>query len=155
MATGGIFARFNLHSTRGFSLIEMMVALFVLSVGLLGFFKLHANATDANTRSRAITEGAIIAGAMAEKLLTLPFDHADLAAGPHVPGAATDGIDNNMNGLIDESNEQGYISVRWDVTEGCLGSNVAAHKCVRLRVTCSVNNKRDIPTIYDFVKTSS
>lgn len=155
MNTGRVFNRLRNDPARGFSLIEMMVALLVLSVGLLGIFKLHANATDANTRSRAITEGSILAGAMAERLLALPYDHADLSAGAHTPSATTDGIDNDMNGVIDENGEQGYITVRWDVTEGCLGPNMAIHKCVRLRVNCNVNNRREIPTVFDFVKTSS
>lgn len=155
MGTGGFFNRLRNNPARGFSLIEMMVALVVLSIGLLGIFKLQATATDANTKARAVTEGSIIAGAMAERLLALPYDHADLSAGAHTPSATTDRIDNNMNGVIDENGEQGYISLRWDVTEGCLGSDMGAHKCVRLRVTCSVNNRREIPTVFDFVKTSS
>ncbi|MCU0559156.1 MAG: prepilin-type N-terminal cleavage/methylation domain-containing protein [Desulfobacterales bacterium] len=155
MDTGRFFDRLRNDSARGFSLIEVMVALVVLSVGLLGIFKLQATATDANSRSRAITEGAIMAGAVAERLLALPYDHPDLSAGEHTQGAATDGLDNNMNGGIDENGEKGYIAVRWDITEGCLGPNVAAHKCVRLRVNCNVNNRREIPTVFDFVKTGS
>jgi type IV pilus assembly protein PilV len=59
--------RFSLNS-RGFSLVEVMVALIVLSVGLLGIAKLQtvalSSTTVANKRSMAAIEAASLAAAM-------------------------------------------------------------------------------------------
>ena len=153
MDSGRLFHRIQGGRAGGFTLIEMMVAMAVLSIGLLALFKLHFASTGANTVSRAVTESSIFASAKAEQLLALPYDHPDLSAGAHQPGMDQDGIDNNMNALVDESGENGGATLRWDVVEDCLGADFQGHKCVHLRLTSDVNNKRSVETRLDFVKT--
>ena len=59
----------------------------------------------------------------AEELLAQNYDDAQLATGEHSVAAgtftqATDGIDNNADGQIDETGESGQISISWSVQGG-------------------------------------
>ncbi len=153
MDTGRLFQRVQIGRAGGFSLIEMMVAMAVLSIGLLALFKLHFASTGANTVSRAVTESSIIVAAKAEQLLALPYDHQDLSAASHEPDMDQDGIDNNMNGIVDENGESGVLTLRWEVVDDCLGAGFQGHKCVHLQVASNVNNARVIETRLDFIKT--
>ena len=56
------------HSTRGFSLVEMLVALMVISIGLLGIAKMQALALSNTTGGRLRAIAAIEAGGLASAI---------------------------------------------------------------------------------------
>lgn len=58
---------------RGFTLIEVLVALFVLAVGLLGLASMQMNANKANANSGKTTRAVMIAQDRIEMLRTAPF----------------------------------------------------------------------------------
>ncbi len=65
----------NRKSTgRGFSLLEVMVALFILAVGLLAVAKLQVAAINTLALSRHISTATQLAESQIEFLRTLPFD---------------------------------------------------------------------------------
>ncbi len=137
----------------GFTLLEVMVALAVFSVGLIAIFSMHVSAMRANSLARGVTENVTAAAAKAEQLMALAYDDPQLEAGVHEPPQEEDGIDNNLDGLIDEEGESGHLNLRWVVEEDCLGVDAQGHKCVRLEVTSVVQASRNKQIRINFIKT--
>jgi len=113
--TGGVAA--GPASQKGFTIIEVMVAIAILSVGMLAAWALQYSSTRGNTSSRNLTLSASCASDRLEQLIQLPYAHADLAAGTSTPAQDADGIDNNFNGEIDEPGETGPLRISWQVTD--------------------------------------
>jgi type IV pilus assembly protein PilV len=142
----------NLTLSNGFSLIEIMVALAVFSVGLLAIFSMQFSAVRTNAVARGVTENITVATAKVEQLMALPFDHADLTPGLRQVAMSVDGIDNNLNGVVDEPGETGYLQIEWNVTDNCLGTDFDGHKCVKVHVFSTVNGGRQKEIRLDFIK---
>jgi type IV pilus assembly protein PilV len=68
----------------GFTLIELLIAVSILTVGLLALGSMQVSAIGGNAHSANVTEGSTLAADRLEKLLALPYTHADLTAGAHV-----------------------------------------------------------------------
>ena len=64
---------------KGLSLIEVLVAMVVLSLGLLGLERVHIAAIQANTIASRLTQGTTLAQDRAEQLMALPYNDAALA----------------------------------------------------------------------------
>lgn len=62
---------------RGFTLIEVMVAMTLMAIGLIGVLALAKGAASASGYSRRATEAAILAEDKLEQLRTLPVEDAD------------------------------------------------------------------------------
>jgi type IV pilus assembly protein PilV len=138
----------------GFSLIEVLVALAVFSIGLLAIFSMHFSSIKTNVVARGVTENITVATAKAEQLMALAYDHADLAAGSYQKAQNADGIDNNLDGRVDEAGETGHLRIDWDVQDECLGADFQGHKCVQIHVSSNVNGKRVKEIRLDFIKTN-
>ena len=138
----------------GFSLIEVMVALAVFSIGLLAIFSMHFSSIKTNVVARGVTENITVATAKAEQLMALSFEHAELAAGSHQVAQDADGIDNDLDGDVDEVGEAGHLRVDWDVQNECLGADFQGHKCIQIHVSSNVNGNRVKEIRLDFIKTN-
>ena len=62
----------------GFSLIEVMIAILVLSFGLLGVAAMQVTSIKVNSIANKITSASTILQDRVETLMALPFNHADL-----------------------------------------------------------------------------
>lgn len=120
-----------MHSEKGFTIIEVMIALAIFSIGIMAAWALQTGSTRANTKARHLTSAATWASDRLERLIQLSYTHADLTAGVHAPAPDADGIDNNHNGLIDEPGESGPLQLTWRVTDD---SPIARTKTVRVDV---------------------
>jgi type IV pilus assembly protein PilV len=136
----------------GFSLIEVVIALAVFSIGLLAIFSMQFSAIKTNAVGRGVTENITVATGKVERLMALPYTHADLTAGSHQVAQDADGIDNNLDGNVDEPGETGYLRVDWQVQDDCLGSDFQGLKCVQVHVSSNVNGKRVKEIRLDFIK---
>lgn len=85
-------------NNRGFTLIEVLIAMAIFSVGILGVAALHFSSSDYSTRARTQTEGASWAAVQMEQLMALPYN------------ANNDGLDNDSDGSIDEADEQFLVA---------------------------------------------
>lgn len=74
---------------RGVTLIEMMIAMAILSVGLLSMWKMHILGITSTAAARRHTSAASIAGELAAGLERLPYDDALLSAAPASAAAPT------------------------------------------------------------------
>lgn len=74
---------------RGFSLLELMVALIVLSIGVLAVARLFPAGTRGQTQDKLQATAGFLAQEELERLGGLDFDDAELAVGRHPAGTAT------------------------------------------------------------------
>lgn len=70
----------NKKNEKGFTLVEVMVAVAILSFGILAVAKMQNQALLGTTRSNSVTEATTVAMDRMERLFAMPFD--TLAAFP-------------------------------------------------------------------------
>jgi prepilin-type N-terminal cleavage/methylation domain-containing protein len=138
----------------GFTLIEVLMAMAIFLIGVLAVLMMQIKAIDTNSNARNVTANYTWAIDKIEKLLALDYDDADLSSGDHSIAAgtftqATDGIDNNADGQIDESGESGQIFISWFVQDDF---PVEDSKSVRVTVSHRVPLARDRILRIDFIK---
>ena len=78
---------------RGFTLIEVMVAMAIFAVGILALAGLQTNYISGNAQARLKTEATALGGHVIEQLRSMQFDSPDLdpATNPHQPPAGSTG----------------------------------------------------------------
>ena len=116
-----MFHRKKINSD-GFTLIEVLIAIAIFSIGILAVGAMQVSSVKDNSIARGVTEKASLAADRMEKLISLPYANALLTAGEHSVAAssftlATDGIDNDNDGQIDEAGEAGFITISWNVQD--------------------------------------
>jgi len=117
-----------LKNNQGFTLIESLIAMFVLAVGILAVNTMQVTSIQGNTTANKVTETNTLAGNSYERLLNVSYDDStmDPATNPHsdteltglqLPSQVssvswnvtewtnTDGVDNDGDGVTDESDE--------------------------------------------------
>jgi len=120
------------NNESGFTLIEVVIALAIFSVGILAVFSMHFTSIGGNALARGVTENVTAASGKVEELMATNYD--DL-----VPGGPD---------IVD-----GYLSVSWNVTDNCLpGPEYGDHKCVTVTVSSTVNADRDKVINLDFLR---
>jgi prepilin-type N-terminal cleavage/methylation domain-containing protein len=96
------------NRTTGFTLIEILIAICILSFGLLAIGGMQIASINGNADARHITDISTIAADRIEKMMLLAYDDTALSSGTHSKSSetltfATDGIDNDNDGEIDET----------------------------------------------------
>lgn len=122
----GIFSRLSRKRFRlpvgdqsGFTLVEIMIALLVFGVGIVGLANAFPNGIRTREKARRMSVATFLAKEQVERLRSLSFNHADLAAGAHTEPAG--------------AGRTGY-NRRWDVMD-----NNPLPGMKRLTVTVSFN----------------
>ena len=69
----------NDNNIGGFTLIEILLALAIFSIGVLAIAGLQITATNGDTRARFATEAAALAQNQAEQLLSLTYDSDNIS----------------------------------------------------------------------------
>jgi prepilin-type N-terminal cleavage/methylation domain-containing protein len=111
--------RFN---SRGFTLIEMMIAIGIFAIGFLAIGSMQIAASKCNRTGSEITQAATIATDQMERLMLLPFDDPDL--------------DTAANPLPNPSMTQGKYNVQWIATDTDLDADgVNDAKVINLTVS--------------------
>jgi len=93
------------HGKAGFTLIEILLAILVLSVGLAGMIPVLINTTKGNAFARTATEAATYSQDKLEELRRVEFDNTDLDVGTHT----------------DPDPPSGYTR-QWRVVDACGGT---------------------------------
>jgi type IV pilus assembly protein PilV len=73
----------SLKTERGFTLVEVIIAICVFSVGMLAVATMQVSGTQGTASARWHTEATVWASDQIEKIISLPYDHADLTDGAH------------------------------------------------------------------------
>lgn len=106
-----------LKCQNGFTLIEVMIAIALLSIGILGMATMQITSMKGNNIAGQLTEGSIWAMNRLEQIMALSYDDPKISAGTNQPAADSDGLDNDNDGQIDEAGESGNISIQWQVVD--------------------------------------
>jgi prepilin-type N-terminal cleavage/methylation domain-containing protein len=114
--------------SRGFTLIEVLMAMAIFSVGILAVGAMQINSANSNTGARIHTEEYTWVVDRIERLTALGYDDAILAAG-------------------NRSVVQGPYTISWTVVDD---SPVAGAK--RIAVTATGSHHRARPVTIDFIK---
>lgn len=148
----------------GFTLIEVMIALAILGIGVLGVASMQIAAINGNNTAGKLTANATFLMDRIERLIALPYAHPDLAGSAyddsnlvafplemqgvlHNPGIGMDGLDNNRDGRIDEAGETGDMSIQWWVVDNYPFDEI---KTVRITVAQGIGSKRKTVTIVTY-----
>ena len=120
----------------GFTLLEVMIALVILSVGLLGLGALQLVAIKTNAFSSEMTYATMIAQQQAEILKSLPFTDANLTAAteanPHTGVGSGKGVQYAISWTVTDNSPATdmkiiNISVQWQsLRQGQASENVTA-----------------------------
>lgn len=94
----------SITDRQGFTLIEVLIAITVFSIGILAVALMQSHSTSTNARAMAITHATTLAAEKVEELQGLDYTNADLnpttPSTPHTPA----------------SNPPGYV-LKWEVTD--------------------------------------
>lgn len=83
----------NTKNTKGFTLIEAMIAMLILTIGILVVVTMQKTSIVSNSKAQRITNASTLAADMTERIIALPFN------------AATNNRDDDCDGLVDELDE--------------------------------------------------
>ena len=112
---------------RGFSIIEVMIAISILSIGILALASMQVAAMRGNSYAGSVTEGSTWALDHIEKLMNLPWDDASLqdADLDGAAGLANIGFDNNPGTQTDADFmiTRGRYSIHWNVANNVVTAN--------------------------------
>lgn len=142
----------RLPASPGFTMPEVMIALGIFSIGILAVYSMQISSIKGNATARRVTDNVTIASAKAEELALIAFDDDRLTAGEHAPAVTSDGIDNDMDGDIDEPGETGSATLRWTVVDNCLGDALQGHKCIEVRVTSNPGGGQQREVRLNFIR---
>ena len=79
---------------KGYTMLEVLVAISILSFGLLSLASMQVAAINGNSGANRLTEATTWAQDKLEDLMALPGTHADLSNGNHGPQTAASGNNN-------------------------------------------------------------
>lgn len=134
----------KIQNVKGFSLIEVLIAISIFAIGALALAKMQMVSMSGNSTARRITGAATLAEAKLEELKSLPYAHADLtdkdssgdagfaAAGFDDEDASADGSETGIATMGPQ------YDVFWNVAEDSPVSN-----CKTIRVIV----RRNQPTV--------
>ena len=128
------------RSESGFTLIEIMIAIAILAIGILGLMAMQLTAAKSNTQARKVTESAAWAADEFERLLLADYD--DLAAGASTP---SDSLLNNT--ALPADTFRGPYTVTYNVTENTPIDNVK-----RIEITVAWNDGSGRSTTLTYYK---
>ena len=74
MPAPGIQTTHGRFSEKGFTLLEVVIALAIFSVGIMAVASLQVSSTNGDLRARLATEAATVAHDVAERLLSMTYD---------------------------------------------------------------------------------
>jgi type IV pilus modification protein PilV len=111
------------HNEKGFSLLEVIVAISVLTIGLLAVASMQASAIRGNASAYGITEGTNLASDQIEKLMIMPYDNPypdDSYDYPLYPLEDRDkdgkfGLEDDTASTADHNVNRGKYTVYWNV----------------------------------------
>jgi prepilin-type N-terminal cleavage/methylation domain-containing protein len=109
------------NNNRGFTLIEIMIAMVIFVVGMLSVAAMQTGATKGNNTANRSTRAFTWCSDRMEVLMGLPYTDATNLSGapdpgtPYAPLQTADGIDNDYDGQIDEAGESGVVTITWNV----------------------------------------
>jgi type IV pilus assembly protein PilV len=125
-------------NSAGFTMIEVLMALVIFSIGILAVFAMQISAINQNAAARMQSEATGLAVHTMERLISAPYDHDDLDA---------DENDNPHQQTI------GAYRVQWNVTTPAVGDPVYDGIPVKMiALTVDSDNPNARPVTLSFIR---
>ncbi len=108
----------DMETEKGFTLVEVMLAISILSIGLLAIASMHVSSIDGNSNSRRLTEAMNYTQDKLEELQTLSYSHTLLKSGDRTEGNPPDGYTIAWNVSVDNPVEDAKlitVTTSWQV----------------------------------------
>ncbi|MGV1100106.1 type IV pilus modification PilV family protein [Thiovibrio sp. JS02] len=105
-----------LDSEKGFTLVEMMIALILLSIGFMAVASMPVTVMMGNRTAQRLTEASFGAMDRIEQLMTLDNTEADLTPGNHSATVTEGGVTYTVNWNVtnlDASRKDVAVTVQW------------------------------------------
>jgi len=99
----------DMEAEKGFTLVEVMLAVCILSIGLLAIASMHVSSIDANSGSRRLTEAMNYAQDKLEELQTLSYSDDMLKSGDQTEANPPDGYTVEWNVSVDNPFEDAKL----------------------------------------------
>jgi len=116
------------HGQGGFTLIEVMVALVVLTVGILSLQRMQVSAIQGNATAQRLTSGTSWAADRAERLFSLPYNDPLLndsdGDGTNQDPDGDGGDNDGGNFGLDDTGAGGVVTADFLFTRDALGNDV-------------------------------
>lgn len=110
-----------LGNSKGFTLVEVLIALAIFAVGILGAATMQISSIGENSHAMRITEAATIASSELERLIGVSFDDTTLADNNNTgTNAGLTGLDNtDETGKLADGGPvaQGSYTLFWNVAD--------------------------------------
>lgn len=71
--------KMKIRNPGGFTILEVLIAMAIFAVGILGVAKMQLSAVSGNSSARGMTEAATVGQQQIERLMALPYDDPLLA----------------------------------------------------------------------------
>lgn len=111
-------SRLKRNTQEGFTLIEVLIAMAIFAIGILGVASMQLTSVRGNTSAGNVTANTFVGEDGVETLMSVPYnDETFLGAGTIAPAQIADGVDNDSDGTTDEAGETGPIVVSYTVAE--------------------------------------
>ncbi len=125
----------------GFTLLEVVIALSIFSIGILALYKMQTLSIGQNATANRITTSSTWASRTVENLLNLPFDHAKLedTNGDKLAGlskTSTSGSCASSTADYCEQSPDGVYTLTWNVADDePMPKKTSCSKIIRVIVT--------------------
>jgi type IV pilus modification protein PilV len=107
------------RNIKGFTLIELVIAILVFAIGIMGVAKMQSESVRANSYSMQLTEAVNIAQDHLENLRGLAFSHTSMSTSAHSTSSPVfRGLTYNLSWRVDDPgtttpSRNVFVCVRW------------------------------------------
>lgn len=130
----------NEGASAGFTLIEVIIALAILGVGLLGMAAMQSYANSKDNEARYYTDANILATHLIEGLMSLEFNDPDLSGNTAAPGSSHTRV-STVNGNRANVEGSGYPYDQYPYRYTVLNDQATpTYKIIRLQVDFSARS---------------
>jgi type IV pilus modification protein PilV len=112
-----------------FSLIEVLIAIAIFSIGMLAVVSLQISSMNLNASSRRLTEATALASERMERLLALPYNHANLVDTDD-DGATGLGHIGEGGNDADFEETNGIYNIFWNIAENQFVNNTKTFRVI-------------------------
>jgi len=136
---------------KGFSLLELMLAIAVFSVGVLAVGTIQVKSIKTTDTAKYVTEDLSMASAMLERFAALEYNHPDLVSSDN----DYDGYDSST-GLLKQPDfvrQFGRYTISWEVFENYMGTTPALPaKRITMTITWTGEDGQTRVHSFEYVK---
>ncbi|MCP4116030.1 MAG: prepilin-type N-terminal cleavage/methylation domain-containing protein [Desulfobacteraceae bacterium] len=101
-------------NTSGFTLLEILIAMVIFSIGLLGVAKMQISSIRSNSYSQEMTDATILAKDKIEELMAIDYNNRVLLNDVDTDGSNGGGLD-DTGANADYSQVTGRYTLSWNV----------------------------------------